>query len=822
MAICTGAPSRALLIAGICLYGLLTITLHQSGVAVLNGSSGKANYSVGALENGYSQSPIRQQMATWPGARLRSRTNAAQAENQDVHLLRPDGLIAEMPQNVAADFSLAAISLGLQETSLPLQALFLGSRDIASDIMLGLRQVLYAPFHRSCLLQECASFTAEQGRFQAAAQLALLMPSAPRIIRSPAVSKSGLWGGDGTFLHAPAWLLQHDTASNSSQLEQACSRLQDCDGFLPSLGLLAGISAASRVGAVVATVPLSLVPANSSTHIPLPPGGMHGVQTLAPTTADLRLAPARPEEQTDFMHAALRSFAGLPMMRLVGSVEIKANLTAARTSHSRLASIARECLARAACVGFSSLRWTLLEYPAADVAGAHRQAAVLAPPHASATTTTIARTLSLLTLLDQTRMKVFDIFLRLPDPSAAVAVLKSFLAKSSPRWQAFGSYLAGAAERAHSTAAEAALDVAKPDEPCPQFRMQGSSPAVPAACVWLVEADTLMHYSRAPAPVLQAVRDLYAVIALRGASTAYVVSSAVSFLVESSMCDEPRAQLFLGEIPSLRDTKHAHTTHRGIHTVRMLFDAAYAPAFGSLAWRPAPCLTVLGVTQYSQLQEAAKPPHAWGEPWLPPQRRQTINGAKRIVKRRLVQQDLDFVGLGAAAAARSPTASLAVWEDDCAVCPGTVAFVQGWMKDMQELDPQTAMLKVGNGGSGVLVPQPVVWPLLAYMASHRGRENVDVLMYLFALDSGWSDYLGKKTLSAHRGRRTSLKISNAFTPVWGRVECGNALDFYWGEYEECGNSTTVSKHIATAWRCPKLPREEAEPLVQPANATIHS
>ncbi len=155
------------------------------------------------------------------------------------------------------------------------------------------------------------------------------------------------------------------------------------------------------------------------------------------------------------------------------------------------------------------------------------------------------------------------------------------------------------------------------------------------------------------------------------------------------------------------------------------------------------------------------------------------------------------------------------------VCRGTVAFLRQWQPRLLKADPRTAMMKVGNGGSGVVVPRAQAWPLLAYLASHRGRENVDVLMYLFALDSGWSDYLAHKTLSAHRGRRTSLKISNAFTPVWGRVECGNALDHYWGEYAPCGNSSAALR-IAQHWKCPLLPRVEADAALDAVNATIHS
>ena len=818
------------MLLGICLYAVFTLIVHRLGVAMLDEAA--SLYSPNASEAlfaGYFTSPLRQRTMSWSATRLRKHQamNTKDSTGSSVGFVlgsflgARSGGAAAVPRNVSQLFSAPSIRQGMLDTSIPQQPLFTNSVNILQDIMRGLKFIVYPQRHAACVYVECSSFRERQAAHESRAELAFLMPSAPRIIRSPAVSKDGWWGGDGTFLRAPAWLLQHRPDANVSELEAACSGLHDCDGFLPSLGLLAGISAVSRLPTLQIAVPLSIVPANRSAFVALPTAGMQGVRTLAPTTADLRLLPTRPLDESSLRHAALRRFAGLPMMHLVGAVERKANVTGMRTAAARLEAVAKQCLDRPACVAFSCSRWSLLEYPLDDATDMHRQASVLTPQQPSATSKQIARLLSVLTMMDQTRQKVFDLFLRLPDPSAAAAVLQGHLASAPRMWSDFALHLSEAALQVYSPAAEKALVLAKPDEPCEVFILGGeASTASPTACGWLARANAALHSGALPQPVQQAVRDLYAVISLRGASTAYVVSSVVSFLVESSMCTS-RTQLYVGEVPSLRDTQHRHTTHRGLHTLRLLFDAAYAPKYGAIAWNPAPCLSVLGSSQYMHLQEAAKPPHTWGEPWLPPQHRSMPNGRKRVVKRRLVQQLLDFVSIGAHAVSHSPSASVAVWEDDCAVCRGTLGFLQRGLVQLQRADPHTALLKVGNGGSGILIPRALAWPLLAYLAAHRGRENVDVLMYLFALDSGWSDYLAHKTLSAHRGRRTSLKISNAFTPVWGRVECGNELDFYWGEYAHCGNSSSALL-IAKDWKCPQIPREEAEPHMNASNATIHS
>ena len=133
-------------------------------------------------------------------------------------------------------------------------------------------------------------------------------------------------------------------------------------------------------------------------------------------------------------------------------------------------------------------------------------------------------------------------------------------------------------------------------------------------------------------------------------------------------------------------------------------------------------------------------------------------------------------------------------------------------------DPHWGGLKVGNGGSGMLFHADLVPQLLTYLLTRRGSDNVDVSMWRFLHSGQYSDYLAKATWSAHRGLTSSLRMGGQ---SWKRVECGNALDFYWGHYKECaadriaeaavgvgggGGPVNVTgdpgvRDVLDAWRC---------------------
>ncbi len=834
MSICSACQTRAILGVGLLMYALITVLLHTSSLKhgtqdpraalqLLNGSR-----SISGISSLQRQSPLRQPALQWSRAKT-----ALPARTQTTLQMDPNletGPLYMEKNNVSIKFNQAMIEEGLRQANMPWERLFVGSHSVPMDSMSGVRQVLYPATHTQCGLRECRDFTSQQQINEKSSRLAVIMPSAPRIIRSPAVGE--MWGSDGIALRAPAWLLKHNTTANQTELSKACSRLYDCDGYVAGLGLLAGVSGATRVTGVTAGTEFDILPVGAQGNVELPGANLKQVRTLAPTTAEMRLHPVRPSSQTD--SSALRQFAVLPVMQLAHASHVRVNISSGRTLQERLELLAQHCLAAPQCIGFSKGSWGILQFDGSHASLFQQQAESIAPKHASNTTKQIAQLFSAVTFLDQTKQKTMDMFVRLPDPTHAADLVRLLLERNvAPAIKRWGEALLLAAKNVYAAEAESSLTLAKPDKPCPVFREPAAGHEAvssdedmrqPAACGWLREAHWVLHSGSVSPSVKQAVRDLYAILALRGAPTAYVVSSVLSFLVETQACRSADSHVYVGEVPALRWHHQPHTSHRGLHLLRLLFDAAYAPLYGAWAWNPAPCVTVLSVAEFAQLQEQAKPPHAWGEPWLPPHRRFLPNGAKRIVKRKLVQQVLDFASLGVEAVHRSPTAALAIWEDDCFVCGGSLSFLYQWQQRLVQYDPRTALLKVGNGGSGIVVPQPLAKALLTYIISHRGRENIDVLMYLFALDSTWSDYLAHRTLSAHRGRRTSLKINNAFTPVWGRVECGNALDFYWGEYAACGNGTQAVA-VAAEWKCSAPVRGEAE-LAPPAgpsaavNATV--
>ena len=190
-----------------------------------------------------------------------------------------------------------------------------------------------------------------------------------------------------------------------------------------------------------------------------------------------------------------------------------------------------------------------------------------------------------------------------------------------------------------------------------------------------------------------------------------------------------------------------------------------------------PCVTFLSAGAYTRLTEAREPARGRGLPsWHPDNR-------GKPMKRGLVSQTLDFVSALRHAAGFSPASHLLVWEDDCHACTGVLSLLGHTMQALDTFDPRWGALKVGNGGSGLLVHRDLVAGLLAYLTTRRGSENVDVSLWRYVFNGGYSDYISKLSWAAHRGLQSSFKLEAAQT--WNRVHCTNKLDRHWGWYAPC-------------------------------------
>jgi hypothetical protein len=225
---------------------------------------------------------------------------------------------------------------------------------------------------------------------------------------------------------------------------------------------------------------------------------------------------------------------------------------------------------------------------------------------------------------------------------------------------------------------------------------------------------------------------------------------------------------------------------------------------------------------------------------------------RRFTKARSRQQpteDLQVLAVASAlleVARRAPHADVLIWEDDCHACRGLLRALSQPIDagvfepsgdDNLELGAQDlawsgtgAVVKVGNGGSGVLIPAATVHDLVDFFLRWRGLENVDVLMWRWGKEQALlPDFLSVETFSAHRGRRSSLHPSKFTAPTWGRVNCRNMLDYWWGaDYYEVrlGEDAAIgSKHgvfcpllglkdLAQQWKCGIRPWEI--PLLEPA------
>jgi len=193
-----------------------------------------------------------------------------------------------------------------------------------------------------------------------------------------------------------------------------------------------------------------------------------------------------------------------------------------------------------------------------------------------------------------------------------------------------------------------------------------------------------------------------------------------------------------------------------------------------------PCVTFLSHGAYPRLRETAPPAKGRGQPrWHADNRRKSMERGK-------VSQTLDFVGGLRAAAALSPRAHAMVWEDDAHACNGTLRLLAAFTGVLDSgLDPRWGMVRVGNGGSGLLVQHEIVSGLTPYLVTRRGSENVDVSMWRYAHSGGYPDYISRLSWSAHRGLYSSFRGGAGAAPTWGRVHCSNELDFHWGWMKDC-------------------------------------
>jgi hypothetical protein len=195
-----------------------------------------------------------------------------------------------------------------------------------------------------------------------------------------------------------------------------------------------------------------------------------------------------------------------------------------------------------------------------------------------------------------------------------------------------------------------------------------------------------------------------------------------------------------------------------------------------------PCISFLPATSYTRLTERTVP--ARGMPDFHP------DNKGRNLMRGIVQQTLDFVSALRYAAAASLRAHVLVWEDDCFACSSSVRDLHEAVLTVSRFDPSWGSLKIGNGGSGMLFHADIVANLLTYLQTRRGSDNIDVSMWRYLNSGGYSDYISKGTLSAHRGLQSSLRLSAG--SQWGRVKCRGLLDRHWGWYKDCDLSRIVA------------------------------
>ena len=622
------------------------------------------------------------------------------------------------------------------------------------------------------------AWSSQRRAAQEAASRAMVVPSAPRIMRSAWSAEAEMFTFANAALRPPLRQLVETETLDVVELKAACLAHPTCQGVSPGRGLFTGVSAQ------VAPSSNSRAPATKQTL---------DLLTLAPVSAEQRLISANVDPSSP-----LHGFAKFGSSSLAQDCPRLPRTSVAR-GRMPLEGMAEACLHNPDCIAFSTEALFGLCSSSTHIRDRLMEGGLQG---ASETTRSIAQTLAALEGIDYRASS--ELFLKLPNATAALSLLETALMDFAPDARAIFSDLAKAAKRTpgpHATSTDAWTDTTffalPPDRHCgstASTTVEGFKKACDRRGKLLELSAALAH------PVLQAVRDLSAVSMMHGMQVAYVTSTVLSAAAETNACLDSSLHVYVGDVSHLNNGQDTIPVNRAVHFLGMLFDEEWAMAHATLAWRPLGCLTFLPAWGLPRLHESHPPPFGWGAPYLSPGQLEARAKDKKLAaktpKRGLVQQDLDIASIAMVAAASSPKAGLLMWEDDCVVCPGTLRHLSTAEAALEASGRMAGALKVGNGGSGIQYSPRLTWPLIAYLVSHRGALNVDVLMWRALMVAEEEDYLSVYTFSAHRGRRSSLKQTYGNVASWGRVKCGNELDFYWGEYAECS-----PPGLAGSWRC---------------------
>eukprot|EP00960_Hanusia_phi_P061904 764975-Hanusia_phi.AAC.1 len=264
----------------------------------------------------------------------------------------------------------------------------------------------------------------------------------------------------------------------------------------------------------------------------------------------------------------------------------------------------------------------------------------------------------------------------------------------------------------------------------------------------------------------------------------YLIPTVDSILLETDFCNSKK---FHGKIHIyVVDTSEDGRNDAATHLAKI--------------YRKMKCVSVLNGFEYGRLQEHSLP--AWG---VPP------NG-----KRTEVNQTLDIVSAAQIVQSRSPQAFFLLWEDDCKMCAGSLSLLEEALDKIEQAKrsshpgraparPQQGLadfcvLKIGNGGSGLLLNRKYVVEAISFWKQSRGLDNHDVALWKFCISKNLSQYKSKHIYSSHQGQITSFRdtesIKELSKHLWPRKKCLADLNEQWGKYVKCPDN-----FMHESWMC---------------------
>jgi hypothetical protein len=130
-----------------------------------------------------------------------------------------------------------------------------------------------------------------------------------------------------------------------------------------------------------------------------------------------------------------------------------------------------------------------------------------------------------------------------------------------------------------------------------------------------------------------------------------------------------------------------------------------------------------------------------------------------------------------------PNSDIMLWEDDCRFCPNVFPMVRLFQATIARKNPHYGVLRVGYGGSGLLINHKHVPTLIPFAYGTSFVSNVDIAIHKYFSFLRIPCYVTSSVYSLHRG--TKSIFAHRHSPELLGMSCSAPLRVQWGRYAAC-------------------------------------